>query len=44
MAEELQLLNSKLQVEIIAGAGHGLHYDQPEKFVVVVKSFLRKIL
>lgn len=23
--------------------GHGLHYDQPERFALVVKSFLRSI-
>ena len=43
-AEELQSLNPKLQVEMITGAGHGLHYDQPEQFVAIVKSFLRLIL
>lgn len=42
-AEELQSLNSKLQVEMITGAGHGLHYDQPEKFIAAVQSFLRSI-
>ena len=44
VAEELQRLNPKLQVEMITKAGHGLHYDQPEKFVAIVKSFLRWVL
>ncbi len=42
-AAELQRLNPILQVEQIPNAGHGLHYDQPEKFAAVVKSFLRSI-
>jgi N-formylmaleamate deformylase len=44
VAKELQSLNQKLRVEIITEAGHGLHYDQPEKFVDVVKSFLHCVL
>lgn len=43
-SKELQSLNPKLQVEMITEAGHGLHYDQPDKFVTVVKSFLQGIL
>lgn len=43
VAGELQSLNPKLQVGMITDAGHGLHYDQPEQFVNVVKSFLRSI-
>jgi N-formylmaleamate deformylase len=42
-AVDLQRLNPILQVEQIPEAGHGLHYDQPERFAVVVKSFLRSI-
>ncbi len=41
-AEELQSLNSKLQIEKIDGVGHALHYDAPEQFVTIVKSFLKK--
>jgi pimeloyl-ACP methyl ester carboxylesterase len=44
VAGELQSLNSKLHVEMITEAGHGLHYDQPEKFVAVIKSFLSWVL
>lgn len=44
VAKELQDLNSKLKVKIITEAGHGLHYDQPEKFVAIVKSFLQRTL
>jgi pimeloyl-ACP methyl ester carboxylesterase len=43
MASELQSLNSRLQVEQIQGAGHGLHYDQPERFAAVVQLFLRSL-
>jgi len=39
-AAELQQLNPRLRVEQIRGAGHGLHYDQPERFAAAVKSFL----
>lgn len=43
VAAELQSINPKFQVEKIPKAGHGLHYDEPEYFAVVVKSFLRSI-
>jgi pimeloyl-ACP methyl ester carboxylesterase len=43
VAAELQHINPQLQVEQIPEAGHGLHYDQPERFAIVVKSFLRSI-
>jgi N-formylmaleamate deformylase len=42
-AEELQSLNPKLHIEKIAGIGHGLHYDQPERFATIAKAFLRSI-
>jgi pimeloyl-ACP methyl ester carboxylesterase len=44
MARELQSLNPLLRVEQIEGAGHGLQYDQPERFAVVVRSFLRSVV
>ncbi len=40
-AQELQNLNTRLRVEQIQDAGHGLQYDQPEHFEEVVSSFLR---
>jgi N-formylmaleamate deformylase len=43
MAAELQRLNPRFQAEQIQEAGHGLIYDQPERFADVVKSFLRSI-
>ena len=43
VAAELQQLNPRFQVEQIQGAGHALHYDQPERFAVVVRSFLGSI-
>ncbi len=35
--------NPRLRFEQIREAGHGLHYDQPERFEAVVKSFLRSV-
>jgi pimeloyl-ACP methyl ester carboxylesterase len=43
MARELRSLNPRLRVEQIQDAGHGLPYDQPERFAVVVGSFLRSV-
>jgi N-formylmaleamate deformylase len=40
-AAELQRLNPQLQAVQIPEVGHGLHYDQPEQFADIVKSFLR---
>ena len=40
-ARELQNLNPRLRVEQIQDAGHGLQYDQPERFEAVLKSFLQ---
>ena len=39
-ARELQSLNPRLLVELIQDAGHGLPYDQPDRFEAVVRSFL----
>ena len=41
VAEELQGLNSALQVAQIRQAGHALHLDQPARFAAAVKDFLR---
>ena len=43
VAADLQRINPRLQVEQIPEAGHGLIYDQPERFAEVVKSFLRSM-
>ena len=43
VAADLQRLNPRLQVEQIPAVGHGLHYDQPGSFAVVVKSFLQSM-
>lgn len=40
MAEELAGLNQCLKVVQIAEAGHGIPYDQPERFSTVVQTFL----
>lgn len=42
-ARELQEVNPRLRFEHIEDAGHGVHYDQPERFEAVVRSFLRSI-
>lgn len=42
-AKELQRLNSHVQIELIQDAGHGVQYDQPERFEAVVQSFLRSV-
>jgi N-formylmaleamate deformylase len=39
-AQELEILNPRLRVERIQNAGHGIPYDQPERFEAVVRSFL----
>lgn len=44
MAYELQNLNPHLRVEQIQDAGHGLQYDQPERFEAVVRSFLQSVV
>ena len=43
VAADLQRHNPLLLLEQIREAGHGLPYDQPERFAVVVKSFLGSI-
>jgi pimeloyl-ACP methyl ester carboxylesterase len=43
MAIELALLNKNLQVAQIKEAGHGIPYDQPERFSAVVQTFLRSL-
>ena len=42
-AQELQRLNPCLSYELLADAGHGLPYDQPERLGAVVKAFLRSL-
>lgn len=42
-ARELQNLNPRLHIEHIQDAGHGLQYDQPKRFEVVVRSFLHRL-
>ncbi len=42
-ASELQSLNPRVRVEQIQGAGHGVPYDQPERFEAVVRHFLRSV-
>lgn len=43
LAAELRSVNPNFQIEKILKAGHGIHYDQPERFAAVVQSFLRSI-
>lgn len=44
VAGELQRLNDRVQVAQIVEAGHGLHLDQPERFIAVVERFLRRVM
>jgi N-formylmaleamate deformylase len=41
-ATELKTLNPRVRIEQISRAGHGLHFDQPEQFEAVVRSFFRQ--
>jgi N-formylmaleamate deformylase len=43
LASKLQLINSKFQVAQIEGAGHGIYYDQPDRFSAIVRSFVRSM-
>lgn len=43
LAAELARLNQCLQVVQIKEAGHGIPYDQPERFSVAVQTFLRSL-
>jgi pimeloyl-ACP methyl ester carboxylesterase len=44
MGQELQTLNPHVRIEQVQDAGHGLPYDQPDRFAAVVRSFLRSVL
>lgn len=41
-ARELQNFNAHVRVEQIRNAGHGVQYDQPERFAAIVRSFLAR--
>jgi pimeloyl-ACP methyl ester carboxylesterase len=43
-ARELQNLNPRVQYEQIPHSGHGLPYDQPDRFAAVVRSFLLSVV
>lgn len=43
VAEELAGLNPHMEVVQLAAAGHGVPYDQPERFSAVVQTFLRSL-
>ena len=43
-AKELQSLNSHVRIELIQDAGHGVQYDQPERFEAVVRAFLSSVV
>lgn len=43
MADELARLNRCIEILQIAEAGHGIPYDQPDRFSSVVKYFLRSV-
>jgi len=41
-ARELASLHPRLRVEQVEGAGHGLPYDQPERFAAAVRRFIER--
>jgi N-formylmaleamate deformylase len=43
LATELAALNQHLEVVQLAESGHGVPYDQPERFSTVVQTFLRSV-
>jgi N-formylmaleamate deformylase len=43
MATELRTLNSRVQIEQVQNAGHGLPFEQPERLGEGVSSFLREL-
>lgn len=43
LATELAGLNQHLEIVQIAEAGHGVPYDQPERFSAVVQTFLQSV-
>ena len=43
-ARELRQLNQRLRYERIPDDGHGLPYDQPDRFAAVVRSFLKSVI
>jgi len=44
VAQEVQQLNHRFKIAQIAGAGHGLHYDQPYRFADIVGQFLDYVI
>lgn len=42
-AKELARLNHQLEIAQIVEAGHGIPYDQPERFCAIVKAFLQSV-
>jgi pimeloyl-ACP methyl ester carboxylesterase len=43
LAAKLARLNQHLEVVQVAEAGHGVPYDQPERFSAIVQTFLRSV-
>ncbi len=43
VAAELARLNQRLEIAQIVEAGHGIPYDQPERFSAVIKAFLYSV-
>lgn len=44
VAREMQILNSRVRIEQVQGAGHGLPYDQPERVGAIARSFLETMV
>ncbi|HEY4182864.1 MAG TPA: alpha/beta hydrolase [Kofleriaceae bacterium] len=43
VANELRRINSRLRVEQIANAGHGVPYDQPDRLAELIAAFARSL-
>jgi pimeloyl-ACP methyl ester carboxylesterase len=43
-AQELRALNPRIRIELVHDAGHGIPYDQPERFEAALRPFLREVV
>jgi 2-succinyl-6-hydroxy-2,4-cyclohexadiene-1-carboxylate synthase len=41
IAKRMSAISKKIAVNCVNGAGHNVHFEQPEKYAQVLKSFLK---
>jgi 2-succinyl-6-hydroxy-2,4-cyclohexadiene-1-carboxylate synthase len=41
IAEEMRSKSKKIEVQIVEGAGHNVHFEKPVEFAGVLKKFLK---